>query len=157
MKRALPRFSASIPERLIVTNRLVVQDCYKYDPIALRNYFQKFGHIKKFDYEQGFVDFDVCQHLNTRENERKIVFFFFKDYDDVDRVLIGRPHFIRNREVLVTKYIPSEQTNRSTRSTHRSDPDEQEEASYPSPTRDVKLSRTIRIERHTSTEVKIFI
>lgn len=95
--------------------------------------------------------------MDTRETERKIVLFFFKDYDDVDRVLIGRPHFIRNREVLVTKYIPSEQTNRSTRSIHRSDLDEQEEASYPSPTRDVKLSRTIRIERHTSTEVNIFI
>lgn len=137
VKRALPRCSATVPERLIVTNRLVVQDCHKYDPNVLRNYLQKFGHIKKFDYDQGFVDFD--------------------DYDDVDRVLISRPHFIRNRELFVTKYIPSEQPTKSIRSSHHSHPerqddDEHEESSYPSPTREVKLSRTIRIERHSSRE-----
>ena len=59
VKRALPRSTASIPERLIVTNRLILQDLYKYDKRFLRAYFQKFGHIKKFDIEHGFIDYDV--------------------------------------------------------------------------------------------------
>jgi hypothetical protein len=59
VKRALPRLTASIPERLVVTNRLVIPNSTKYDKKILRNYFQKFGHIKNFDYEKGFIDYDV--------------------------------------------------------------------------------------------------
>lgn len=43
--------------------------------------------------------------VSIKENDS----FSLEDYDDVDRVLINRPHFIRDREVLVTKFIPSEQ------------------------------------------------
>jgi hypothetical protein len=59
VKRALPRSTASIPERLVVTNRLVLSDSRKYQKKLLRTYFQEFGHIKKFDYENGFIDYDV--------------------------------------------------------------------------------------------------
>jgi len=59
VKRALPRTIASIPERLVVTNRLVLPNSKKYDKQILRKYFQKFGHIKNFDYENGIIDYDV--------------------------------------------------------------------------------------------------
>jgi hypothetical protein len=59
VKRALPRTTASIPERLVVTNRLVLPNSNKYDKQILRNYFQKFGYIKNFDYENGIIDYDV--------------------------------------------------------------------------------------------------
>ena len=59
VKRALPRTTASIPERLVVTNRLILPNSKKYDKQILRNYFQKFGHIKNFDYEKGIIDYDV--------------------------------------------------------------------------------------------------
>lgn len=62
VKRALSRITASIPERLVVTNRLVISKSSKYDKQMLRNYFQKFGQIKNFDYEHGFIDFDVNIH-----------------------------------------------------------------------------------------------
>lgn len=59
VKRALPRSTSSIPERLIVTNRLILQDLHKHDKRLLRNYFQTFGHIKKLDIENGFIDYEV--------------------------------------------------------------------------------------------------
>ena len=59
VKRALPRTTASIPERLVVTNRLVLSDSTKYDKQNLRNYFQKLGQITKFNYKRGFIDYDV--------------------------------------------------------------------------------------------------
>jgi len=59
VKRALPRTIASIPERLVVTNRLVLPNSNKYNKQILRNYFQKFGYIKNFDYENGIIDYDV--------------------------------------------------------------------------------------------------
>lgn len=59
VKRALPRLISSIPERLIVTNRLVIQDLTQYDKHAIQNHFQKFGHIKKIDFEHDFIDFEV--------------------------------------------------------------------------------------------------
>jgi hypothetical protein len=59
VKRTLPRLTATIPERLVVTNRLVLSNSNKYDKQSLRNYFQKFGYIKNFDYENGLIDFDV--------------------------------------------------------------------------------------------------
>ena len=59
VKRALPRSTSSIPERLIVTNRLILQDIHKHNKHLLRNYFQKFGQIKKFDIEHGFIDYEV--------------------------------------------------------------------------------------------------
>ncbi|CAF3777355.1 unnamed protein product [Adineta steineri] len=93
VKRALPRSTSSIPERLIVTNRLISQDLYKYDKNLLKNYFQKYGNIKKIDIENGYIDFE--------------------DYDDVDRVLLARPHYIRDKEVSVTKFSPSEQQDNS--------------------------------------------
>jgi len=64
VKRALPRTIASIPERLVVTNRLVVSNSTKYDKKILRNYFQKFGQIKNFDYENGFIDYDVKNKIH---------------------------------------------------------------------------------------------
>jgi hypothetical protein len=70
VKRALPRTIASIPERLVVTNRLVVSNSTKYDKKILRNYFQKFGQIKNFDYENSFIDYDVKKqnHLFNKIN-----------------------------------------------------------------------------------------
>lgn len=65
VKRALSRLIASIPERLVVTNRLVIVNSIKYDKQILRNYFQKFGHIKNYDYEKGFIDFDVRKNKNS--------------------------------------------------------------------------------------------
>ena len=59
VKRALSRVNASIPERLVVTNRLVVPSSTKFEKQTLKNYLQKFGPIKKFDYEHGFVDYNV--------------------------------------------------------------------------------------------------
>jgi len=91
VKRALPRSTSTIPERLIVTNRLILQDLHQYDKRYLRNYFQKFGPIKKFDIEHGFIDFE--------------------DYDDVDRVLLARPHYIRDKEIFITKYVPSDNSD----------------------------------------------
>ncbi|CAF3492756.1 unnamed protein product [Rotaria sp. Silwood1] len=91
VKRALPRLTASIPERLVVTNRLVISNSTKYDKETLRNYFKKLGYIKKFDYEKGFID--------------------YRDYDDVDRILIARPHYIQGKEIFVTKLIPTEQSD----------------------------------------------
>ncbi|CAF0917476.1 unnamed protein product [Adineta ricciae] len=89
VKRALPRLTASIPERLIVTNRLILQDPYPQDKTLLQNYFRKYGRIKKIDLENGIIDYE--------------------DYDDVDRVLLARPHYIRDEEISVTKYSPAEQ------------------------------------------------
>ena len=65
VKRALSRITASIPERLVVTNRLVLSNPYKFDRQVLGNYFLKFGHIKKFDYENGLIDYDVNPHLRN--------------------------------------------------------------------------------------------
>jgi hypothetical protein len=59
VKRALSRITASIPERLVVTNRLVISNSTKCEKQILKNYLQKFGQIIKFDYEHGFIDFDV--------------------------------------------------------------------------------------------------
>ncbi|CAF1250549.1 unnamed protein product [Rotaria sp. Silwood1] len=89
VKRALPRATSSVPERIIVTNRLILQDLHKYDKHLVRNYFHKFGYIKKIDIKYGFIDYE--------------------DYDAVDRVLIARPHYIRDQEIFVTKFVPSEQ------------------------------------------------
>ena len=61
VKRALQRASSSIPERLIVTNRLILEDFDKRDKHLLRDYFQKYGHIKKFSIEHGFIDYDVSR------------------------------------------------------------------------------------------------
>jgi len=74
VKRALPRTTASIPERLVVTNRLVLPDSTTYDKRILRNYFQKLGNIKKFNYEDGFIDYDVN---NNSFIYRKTNFCFF--------------------------------------------------------------------------------
>ncbi|CAF1056228.1 unnamed protein product [Adineta ricciae] len=89
VKRALPRLTASIPERLIVTNRLILQDPYPQDKSLLQTYFRKYGRIKKIDLENGIIDYE--------------------DYDDVDRVLLARPHYVRDEEISVTKYSPVEQ------------------------------------------------
>jgi hypothetical protein len=62
VKRALPRSTSTIPERLIVTNRLILQDIHQHDKRLLRNYFHKFGPIKKIDIEHGFIDYEV--HLS---------------------------------------------------------------------------------------------
>ncbi len=59
VKRALPRLGASIPERLVVTNRLVITNPTHYRRKSLKQYFQKFGHIRKLDYPNGWIDFDV--------------------------------------------------------------------------------------------------
>jgi len=59
VKRALPRSTSSIPERLIVTNRLVLHDFHQHDKHHLRNYFQKLGSVKKFDLDKGFIDYEV--------------------------------------------------------------------------------------------------
>lgn len=59
VKRALPRLTASIPERLVVTNRLVLSNASYHDNESLQNYFKKLGPIKKFDYEKGLIDFRV--------------------------------------------------------------------------------------------------
>ena len=59
VKRALSRKTASIPERLIVTNRLVVHDSTRYNRTSLLEYFEQFGHIRQFDYQHGFIDYDV--------------------------------------------------------------------------------------------------
>jgi len=99
VKRALPRSTSSIPERLIVTNRLILQDLHQHDKRFLRHYFQKFGPIKKFDIEHGFIDYE--------------------DYDDVDRVLLARPHYIRDKEISVTKFVPSDQHDTSDHHRHR--------------------------------------
>ncbi|CAF1517919.1 unnamed protein product, partial [Adineta steineri] len=32
------------------------------------------------------------------------------DYDTVDRILLARPHYLDDRQVHVTKFIPTEQT-----------------------------------------------
>ncbi|CAF0932123.1 unnamed protein product [Rotaria sordida] len=89
VKRALPRSTSSVPERLIVTNRLILQDLNKYDKHLVRNYFQKFGFVKKINIDYGFIDYE--------------------DYDAVDRVLLARPHYIRDKEIFVTKFVPSDQ------------------------------------------------
>lgn len=98
VKRALPRSTSSIPERLIVTNRLVLHDFYQHDKHHLRNYFQKLGSIKKFDLDKGFIDYE--------------------DYDDVDRILLARPHYIRDKEISVTKFIPSDYHDHSDSRSH---------------------------------------
>ncbi len=59
VKRALSRAIASIPERLVVTNRLVVPSSTKFDKHILKNYLKRFGQIKNFDYENGLIDYDV--------------------------------------------------------------------------------------------------
>ncbi|CAF3708759.1 unnamed protein product [Rotaria sordida] len=94
VKRALPRLTASIPERLVVTNRLVLSNSTKYDKETLRRYFKKLGYIKKFNYEKGFID--------------------YKDYDDVDRILLARPHYVQGKEIFVTKFIPTEESDTDT-------------------------------------------
>jgi len=71
-KRALSRFNASIPERLVVTNRLVLSNINKFDKQMVRNYFHKFGRIRKFDYENGLIDFDV-----TRKQKNLIIQLIF--------------------------------------------------------------------------------
>lgn len=63
VKRALSRINASIPERLVVTNRLVISNINKHDQDKLRQYLQKFGPIVNFDYEHGLIDFDVNHSL----------------------------------------------------------------------------------------------
>ena len=65
VKRALPRATASIPERLVVTNRLVLLNSTECDKRNLRDYFKKFGHMKTFDYEHGFIDYDVLETLQV--------------------------------------------------------------------------------------------
>lgn len=59
VKRALPRSTSTIPERLVVTNRLIFQDLHQHDKRAVRTYFQKFGPIKKLDLEHGHIDYEV--------------------------------------------------------------------------------------------------
>jgi hypothetical protein len=76
VKRALPRTTASIPERLVVTNRLVLPDSTKYDERILKNYFQKLGHIKRFNYEDGFIDYDVNNDSFIYRNRKKGISFF---------------------------------------------------------------------------------
>lgn len=61
VKRTLPRATSSVPERLIVTNRLVLEDFHKYNKHHIRNYFQKFGVIKRIDTENGFIDYEVSR------------------------------------------------------------------------------------------------
>ena len=61
VKRALSRITASIPERLVVTNRLVVSNSIEHDRDKLRVYLQKFGPIINFNYEHGLIDFDVTR------------------------------------------------------------------------------------------------
>ncbi|CAF3171978.1 unnamed protein product [Rotaria socialis] len=102
VKRALPRTTSSIPERLIVTNRLILQNLHKYNKQLVRSYFQKFGFIKKVDTEYGFIDFE--------------------DYDDVDRILLARPHYIRDKEIVVTKFVPTEQKDNLDNAFIRSNP-----------------------------------
>ncbi|UJR29077.1 hypothetical protein I4U23_010291 [Adineta vaga] len=127
VKRALPRSTSSIPERLIVTNRLILQDLFTHDKNLLQNYFQKYGRIKKIDVEQGFIDYE--------------------DYDDVDRVLLARPHYIRDEEITVTKFAPSEQEQSNNhyhqRSNHRHRSNHQ-------PDRIIHISKTSR--KHSATE-----
>ncbi|CAF1538004.1 unnamed protein product [Adineta steineri] len=93
VKRTLPRSASTIAERLITTNRLISHDLSKYNKNLLQNYFQKYGNVKKIDIENDYIDFD--------------------DYDDVDRVLLARPHYIRDKEISVTKFFPSEQQDNS--------------------------------------------
>ena len=108
VKRALPRSTSTIPERLVVTNRLIFQDLHQHDKRAVRTYFQKFGPIKKIDLEHGYIDYEVSFFLQKSLNE-----LVLQDYDDVDRILLARPHYIRDKEIFVTKFIPSDQHDHS--------------------------------------------
>ena len=63
VKRALTRVVATVPERLIVTNRLVLSDPKKFERRKLRQHFKKFGKIRNFDYENGIIDYDVFSQL----------------------------------------------------------------------------------------------
>lgn len=74
VKRTLPRSTSTIPERLIVTNRLILQDLHQHDKRSLRTYFQKFGSIKKFDIEHGFIDYEVSHF--SKISDLKVLFFF---------------------------------------------------------------------------------
>jgi hypothetical protein len=86
VKRALPRSTASIPERLTVTNRLILQDLHKHDKHLLRNYFQKFGDIKKIDIEHGFIDYKVSLSLYSIKNKNSsrimmmLIVFYLPDH-----------------------------------------------------------------------------
>ena len=88
VKRALTRAIATIPERVVVTNRLVVSNSHRFARRKLRRYFKNFGSIRNLDYENGWIDFD--------------------DYDPVDCVIISRPHYLHDEEIQVTKIIPTE-------------------------------------------------
>jgi len=77
VKRALPRSTSTIPERLIVTNRLIIQDLHQHDKRFLRTYFQRFGPIKKIDIERGFIDYEVS------------VFFFIKIFSKQRKPFLG--------------------------------------------------------------------
>lgn len=59
VKRALPRSTASIPERLVVTNRLVFSNSSNHDKQTLQDYFNKLGRVKRFYYEKSLIDFNV--------------------------------------------------------------------------------------------------
>jgi hypothetical protein len=65
VKRALPRLIASIPERLIVTNRLVLLNPKGFAEKKLLRYFRRFGRIKSYDHENGFIDYDVRRCANV--------------------------------------------------------------------------------------------
>ena len=109
IKRSLPRAMASIPERVIVTNRLLIINPKRFRRSKLRSYFGNFGKILKFDYENGILDFDV-------EKKRKIISLFdlchFQDYDSIDRILLARPNLIENQEIKLTKFDFNEKQNR---------------------------------------------
>ena len=52
--------------------------------------------------------------------------FLIQDYDDVDRILLARPHYIRDKEISVTKFIPSDyhdhsSSNQRSRHSNRTD------------------------------------
>lgn len=88
VKRALTRTMATIPERLVVTNRLVVSNAKQFSRSKLHEYLTKFGSIRNFDYENGLIDFD--------------------DYDPLDCLIISRPHYLDDEQIRLTKIIPTE-------------------------------------------------
>jgi hypothetical protein len=90
-------------------------------------------------------------------------FSFFEDYDDVDRVLLARPHYIHDKEVYVTKFAPSEQSDNSlrqnsnhrinTKSNHRHH-EQQSDRTVVTSTDNIKSTCTTKFERNQPEIVK---
>ncbi|KAL3320777.1 hypothetical protein Ciccas_000548 [Cichlidogyrus casuarinus] len=101
-KRAMPREDSNLPEAHMTTNKLFVgalkRDVQSED---LRNYFCQYGNI---------TDCEVVTDKNTG-NSRGFGFVTFEDYDSVDKIILFKPHEVKNSRTDVRKALSREQMN----------------------------------------------